>query len=216
MAGREPGLIIEDFNMTFEVHAKHLGRIAFHPSAAVAYTQGPDTFDDYVRQIRRWNLGFWQTVRRHGMHWEKFWVALLLHIVELLISASIFVMLLPLVLISLVASVVVELSVGSPGALWVSGLLPVEILMLGILLPDAVLTLIAALALRRPGLLFFIPVFPPIRVLDAAVCLSALTQAWTAPASSGVWVSPTRRAAEQLTMDSSQRPGSTVLDTSTH
>ncbi|GAB3245565.1 glycosyltransferase family 2 protein [Arthrobacter pigmenti] len=210
-----PGLIIEDFNMTFEVHAKQLGRIAFHPSAAIAYTQDPDTFDDYARQIRRWNLGFWQTVRRHGMHWGKFWVALLLHIVELLISASIFVMLLPLFLISLVAGVMVELSVGGQGALWVSGLLPMEVLLLGILLPDAVLTLIAALALRRPGLLFFIPVFPLIRVLDAAVCLSALTQAWTAPASSGVWVSPTRRAMEQLSTGSS-RPGNTVLDTTAH
>ena len=29
-----PGLVIEDFNMTFEVHRKRLGRIAFHPERA--------------------------------------------------------------------------------------------------------------------------------------------------------------------------------------
>ena len=58
-----PGLVIEDFNMTFEIHAKKLGRIAFHPSAAVAYTQDPDNLQDYTRQVRRWILGFWQTVR---------------------------------------------------------------------------------------------------------------------------------------------------------
>jgi poly-beta-1,6-N-acetyl-D-glucosamine synthase len=39
-----PGLVIEDFNMTFEIQAKKLGRIAFRPSAAVAYTQDPDNF----------------------------------------------------------------------------------------------------------------------------------------------------------------------------
>lgn len=209
-----PGLIIEDFNMTFEVHARKLGRIAFRPAAAVAYTQDPDTLDDYVRQIRRWNLGFWQTVRRHGPHWGKFWAALLLHIFELVVSAVIFVMLVPLFLISVVAGLLVELSLGGPGAMWVSGLLPVEVLLLGILLPDSVLTLVAALALRRPQLLFFIPVFPLIRIIDAAVCLAALTQAWTAPASSGVWTSPVRRPAEQATVRPGNRTENPVLDSS--
>ena len=58
-----PGLVIEDFNMTFEVHAKKLGRIAFHPNTAVAYTQDPGHRRDYLDQIRRWTLGYWQTVR---------------------------------------------------------------------------------------------------------------------------------------------------------
>lgn len=40
------GLVIEDFNMTFEVHARRLGRIEFHPWAAVAYTQDPDRLGD--------------------------------------------------------------------------------------------------------------------------------------------------------------------------
>ena len=44
-----PGLVIEDFNMTFEVHAKKLGRIAFRPDVAVAYTQDPDTWDDCTK-----------------------------------------------------------------------------------------------------------------------------------------------------------------------
>lgn len=209
-----PGLIIEDFNMTFEVHAKQLGRIAFHPGAAVAYTQDPETFDDYVRQIRRWNLGFWQTVRRHGMHWGKFWMALLLHIVELVISASIFVMLLPLFIISLVASVLAELSLGGSGALWVSGILPAEILLLGILLPDTLLTLVAALALRRPRLLLFIPVFPLMRIVDGAVCLAALVQTWTAPASTGVWTSPVRRVGTRAARGFAKPSGQATPETS--
>lgn len=78
---------IEDFNMTFEVHAKKLGRIEFHPSAAVAYTQDPDNLRDYTRQVRRWTLGFGQTVRRHGWNRGQFWVVLYVHVLEL-ISAS--------------------------------------------------------------------------------------------------------------------------------
>ena len=59
-----PGLAIEDFNMTFEVHARRLGRIAFHPGRAIAYTQDPHTLRDYSKQVERWSLGFWQTLRR--------------------------------------------------------------------------------------------------------------------------------------------------------
>ena len=69
--------------MTFEIHAKKLGRIAFHPSAAVAYTQDPDNLQDYTRQVRRWILGFWQTVRRHRLQAGKFWFVLVFYIIEL-------------------------------------------------------------------------------------------------------------------------------------
>ena len=59
-----PGLVIEDFNMTFEIYQKRLGKVAFS-LGAVAVTQDPDNLRDYVRQIKRWGLGLWQTVRRH-------------------------------------------------------------------------------------------------------------------------------------------------------
>ena len=60
-----PGFVIEDFNMTFELHAKSLGAIAFDPSRAIAYTQDRDTAGDYFRQTYRWTLGFWQALVRH-------------------------------------------------------------------------------------------------------------------------------------------------------
>ena len=78
-----PGLVIEDFNMTFEVHHRHLGRIAFHPGAR-AITQDPDNLRDYTRQVRRWSLGFWQTVRRHGFWPSRFCLALVVTVFELL------------------------------------------------------------------------------------------------------------------------------------
>src|SRR5262249_36770257 len=57
-----PGLVIEDFNMTFEVYQRKLGKVGFSLSAT-AVTQDPDTLRDYLRQSRRWALGLWQTVR---------------------------------------------------------------------------------------------------------------------------------------------------------
>ena len=97
-----PGLVIEDFNMTFEIHARKLGRIAFHPSAAVAYTQDPDRLQDYMKQVRRWILGFWQTVRRHRKQTGRFWLVLATYIFELLMSCVFFVLLLPVFLVSTV------------------------------------------------------------------------------------------------------------------
>ena len=85
--------------MTFEVHHKHLGRIAFHPGVQ-AYTQDPDNLRDYTRQMRRWCLGFWQTVRRHGFWPSRFCLALAVTVFELLMSSLFFVSL-PLVMLAL-------------------------------------------------------------------------------------------------------------------
>ena len=94
-----PGLVIEDFNMTFEVHHRHLGRIAFHPGVR-AITQDPDNLRDYTRQVRRWSLGFWQTVRRHGFWPSRFCLALIVTVFELVVS-SLFFVTLPLALLAI-------------------------------------------------------------------------------------------------------------------
>ncbi len=70
-----PGLSIEDFNMTFEVHAKRLGRIAFHPECAIAETQDPAASVTIRRRCVGGALGFWQTVRRHGIRPGLFWTS---------------------------------------------------------------------------------------------------------------------------------------------
>ncbi|WLQ05245.1 glycosyltransferase family 2 protein [Arthrobacter oryzae] len=188
-----PGLVIEDFNMTFEIHAKKLGRIAFHPSAAVAYTQDPDNLQDYTRQVRRWLLGFWQTVRRHRLQAGKFWFVLVLYIIELVLSCMFFVLLIPVFLLSLVASMQLQ-AFGANGEsfLYLSGLLRPQDVFLGVLIPDLALTVVAAIALRRPGILLMAPFFPLMRILDSVICLMVLPRAFSA-ASSGVWVSPVRR-----------------------
>ncbi len=190
-----PGLVIEDFNMTFEVHAKRLGRIAFRPGAAVAHTQDPDTFPDYARQMRRWTLGFWQTVRRHRVRGDRFWGALALYIVEVVVSSLLLLLAVPLFLISAVAAVWAEL-VGDPDgpAAMLARAVPPVILLLGVLVPDLVLSVIAAIITRRIAPLRFAPFFPLMRFVDAAVCLRSLVETYVRPRiASGRWTSPVRR-----------------------
>ncbi|MGB7448107.1 MAG: glycosyltransferase family 2 protein [Ornithinimicrobium sp.] len=189
-----PGLVIEDFNMTFEVQAKRLGRIVFQPQA-LAYTQDPATLRDYVRQTRRWSLGLWQTVRRYRGGRPVFTIALGLTLLELLTSTVVF-LLLPIVVLAMLLGVLVpDLGamplVGAPLADIDAFIDPVDLL-LGIMLPDYLLTCFAAFAERRPRYLFDGLFFLPMRVVDAVVTLVSIPRAWLVR-SSGAWTSPTRR-----------------------
>lgn len=195
-----PGLVIEDFNMTFEVHAKRLGRIAFHPQAAIAYTQDPDTFSDYSKQVHRWILGFWQTVRRHKMRMSRFWLVMGFYILELLLSCMFFVLLLPAFLLSLVSALLVSMGEGTPELVFLSGILRPQDLLLGVFIPDLILTLLALVTVRKPMYLLMAPFFPIMRIVDAAICLRALPTAFSSK-STGVWVSPTRRAQSKTPVD---------------
>lgn len=181
-----PGLAVEDYNMTFEVHVKRLGRIAFQPWSARAYTQDPVLFRDYARQVRRWNLGFWQTLRRHRPRLEVFWAAVAIYAAEVLMSS--------VLVILLVVYSVLALLFALPGE---SLLLPAWFALLMI---DAVTSVYAAALSRRPGLVLFIPAFTVLRIVDAVLCLRALRQALSHTASTGVWRSPARRP--ELTLES--------------
>src|SRR5918998_1705945 len=96
-----PGLVIEDFNMTFEIYQQRLGKVAFTLDS-VAVTQDPENLRDYVRQTKRWVLGLWQTVRRHPPRLSLFTAMLTLLLLELLTS-SLFFVLLPFLLVVLLA-----------------------------------------------------------------------------------------------------------------
>lgn len=192
------GLTIEDYNMTFEVHAKRLGRIAFHPRAAIAYTQDPDTLRDYSKQVSRWNLGFWQTVRRHGPHFGVFWAALVFFIAELLASSILMTVFFPLLAVSTAAATADTFDGPAPSTAGdFAHLFPPAAVALGVLLPDYLLTAVAAIVARRPAFLLRGLAFPLLRALDAVLCLRALGRAFTHSAS-GTWKSPERRAVQAV------------------
>lgn len=190
-----PGLSIEDFNMTFEVHAKRLGRIAFHPGCAVAETQDPAILRDYSAQMRRWSLGFWQTVRRHGVRRGLFWASVGVFALETLLSSLVLAAVLPLLLVAGAAALASVLLPGEAGttAGTIAAFLPAGPLAGGFLVADAAMTAFVCAVSRtrpRPWMLLF----PLMRVWDAVLCLRSLAAALGRP-SDGRWRSPDRRAA---------------------
>jgi biofilm PGA synthesis N-glycosyltransferase PgaC len=189
-----PGLVIEDFNMTFEVYQRRLGKVGF-TMGAVAVTQDPDNLRDYVRQTKRWALGLWQTVRRHPPRLNLFTAMLALMLLELVTSSLMFVVL-PVIVLVLAVPDLVTSAVSWPGfgPLYtaVSAHMTLERIFFGVAVPDFGVTLLVAATERRPRLLLAIFFFPFMRVLDAAIGLYSIPQAWLAN-SDGRWKSPARK-----------------------
>lgn len=182
------GLVIEDFNMTFEVHHKGLGTVAHHPSV-VAYTQDPDNARDYFRQIKRWHLGFWQTIRLHGFWASKFWAAMILTLIEVVVGSLVFLCLPILLIISFIPPAVFFLSA------WPTFMQTHYLLVaffIGVWLSDYILTIIVALFQKRKEYFLIGLLFPVVRILDAAAFLSAIPKAFLTK-SNGQWISPSRR-----------------------
>jgi len=188
-----PGLVIEDFNMTFEIYQQRLGKVAFTLDA-VAVTQDPDNLRDYVRQTKRWILGLWQTVRRHPPQFSLFTVMLTLLLLELLTSSMFFV-LLPFLVIVLAVPAVYSAALTWPGMApvydTVAAHMSLQVLLFGVVGADLVLTCIVALIERRARFVALWFFFPFLRVLDAIIALYVLPLAWLK--STGRWTSPARR-----------------------
>ncbi len=189
-----PGLVIEDFNMTFEVSQKRLGKVAF-TLGAVAETQDPDTLRDYIKQTRRWAVGLWQTVRRHPPRANLFTAMLAVLLLELITSSAIFLML-PLLILVLVVPDVAQATLGWPPFADVHAVVAAHMklsaVLFGVALPDYALTVFVAVLERRPRLLLLGIFFPLLRIVDAAIGLSAIPAGWFVR-SNGVWQSPARR-----------------------
>lgn len=182
-----PGLVIEDFNMTFEIHRKQLGEVAYSPAVKCS-TEDPSTLGDYSRQVRRWYLGFWQTIRRHRFWIGKFWLALVPVILES-VMASLFMLALPGLVIWSFADAAFDnpLKELGNGNLTLSP----ELGIVAFLAMDFMLTCLAAAILRRPLMIIYGLAFPLIKSIDAFWFVVTLWQAFTVN-SDGRWKSPTR------------------------
>jgi biofilm PGA synthesis N-glycosyltransferase PgaC len=188
-----PGLAIEDFNMTFEVYQKGLGKVGF-TLGAVALTQDPGNLGDYIRQTKRWSLGLWQTVRRHPPRANLFSAMVALLLLET-VTSSMMVLLLAMLLAVLA---VPEVLGGAQFWPWFAPLyaavaahVRISSVFFGVVVPDYALTVVVALLERRPRLLLAGVFFPLVRLIDAAVGLYAIPMAWLSR-SNGRWKSPTR------------------------
>ena len=203
-----PGLVIEDFNMTFEVYQKRLGKVGF-TLRAVAVTQDPDNLRDYIRQTKRWALGLWQTVRRHPPRANLFTAMLVLLLLELITSSVLF-FLLPLALLVLLIPDLAGQALSWPPFgelhLAVSAHLTLTAVLLGVVLPDFLITCAVAVLERQPRLLLLAVFFPFMRMLDAAISLYSVPAAWLS-ASNGRWKSPARRPVGGAAMPSLSAAG---------
>lgn len=186
-----PGLVIEDFDMTFAVHRQELGRVAFHPRAAIAHTQDPSTLRDYRRQVRRWALGFWQTVLRHRWRRRRFEVVLGLQAAETVTSSLIFLVVV-LAMLSFAAGTILT-SLGDHSNLPGSGI-ALRLVLAGFV-PDVLISLTVALLSRRFAFVTWAVAFPFVRILDSWLALRGFASAFTTR-STGVWVSPARSAGQ--------------------
>lgn len=183
-----PGLVIEDFNMTFEVHRKRLGRIAYSPKVRCT-SEDPAGLGDYRKQVMRWYLGFWQTVLRNGFWPSRFWLALLPLLLELALFSAYLVALPFLVLAYLLTgwdSVAFSIS-----DLAIRQVSPVDVFLVFIAVDFALTAVVAAIE-RRPSLFLYAPVFPFIRILDASLFMAAFMKSFSVK-SDGRWISPERR-----------------------
>ena len=58
--------IVEDMDVTIQVHHKNLGKIVYQEDAIV-HTQDPRNIRDYIKQMYRWDTGMWQVVKKYHM-----------------------------------------------------------------------------------------------------------------------------------------------------
>ncbi|MCD2195926.1 glycosyltransferase family 2 protein [Actinomycetospora endophytica] len=196
-----PGLVIEDFNMTFELYRHKLGRVGF-TMRAVAETQDPARLADYVRQTRRWSLGLWQTVRRLPPRPSLFGAMLTLLLFEL-VTAAVSFLLLPVLAVILVLPEITPAAltwpVEGPAYGFLSAHLNLPALLFGLLFPDFLLTCLVVVLERRARFLAAFLAFPLMRLIDSYLALRTFVPGMRRR-SDGRWVSPARREVVEETV----------------
>jgi cellulose synthase/poly-beta-1,6-N-acetylglucosamine synthase-like glycosyltransferase len=60
------GTLVEDMDLTVQIHRRRLGRVRY-ASDAVVYTQDPRRIREYIGQLTRWYSGTWQVMRLHRL-----------------------------------------------------------------------------------------------------------------------------------------------------
>ncbi|NMC87099.1 MAG: glycosyltransferase family 2 protein [Candidatus Moranbacteria bacterium] len=185
-----PGLIIEDFNMTFELHRKKLGKIGYNPKAFGA-CQDPFNLRDYVRQVDRWNLGFWQTVKRHGVWPSFFWAALSVLLIEMTFYGF-FMLFMPFIFEWYFLTSYASFSIPYMREMFGFGRVEFRDMFIAVFAVDYTVTAVVAFLEKKPILLFYGLGFIFLRIIDAYMFITNAFRAFFIE-SDGTWKSPERR-----------------------
>lgn len=189
-----PGLLIEDFNLAFQLHKKRLGKMGYHPSF-IGWDQHPNNLKDYWNQVERWNIGFFQTVRKNGIWPSFFYVSMVIFSIEVWIN-SFFVLLLPLLILYHIGLAFPSIPIlGYYSQLYHDyGLftnVPFTTILLSIFVFDYLMTVVIGLMNKKPqfaiyGLFFFI-----MHYVTSLILISSIIPGFFGR-SDGKWVSPKR------------------------
>jgi cellulose synthase/poly-beta-1,6-N-acetylglucosamine synthase-like glycosyltransferase len=145
------GTLVEDMDVTIQIHRKRLGRVRY-AAGAVAFTQDPRHVREYLGQMTRWYSGTWQVMRLHRLPFGRQRIDL-----EFALLAG----------EGLLYSVLV---CALPVLAW---LWPAAALT-AVLLDQAAVALAAIVCgvyHRRPDVILWCPTFPLLRVLGSAIWL---------------------------------------------
>jgi cellulose synthase/poly-beta-1,6-N-acetylglucosamine synthase-like glycosyltransferase len=163
---------------------KKLGKIIYAPNISATH-QDPHNLDDYVKQLRRWNVGYWQTIIRHGIWPSFFWLAMGAFLIELMFF-TIFILSLPLILSLLILNgfdpVIIPVIDRAISAIDI---------FVGVFLLDYLVTVIIAIVERKPIILLVGLGFIFLRFIDAIIYFISIPEA-ILKKSDGTWTSPQR------------------------
>lgn len=194
-----PGLLIEDFNLAFQIHRKKLGTVGYSPSS-IGWDQHPNNLKDYWNQVRRWNIGFFQTIRANGFFFSFFYIALIIFSVEVFLSA-IFTLILPLLLVYLVLPLIFPPATNSLVAAFASfyqsfgpyKYVTFRDILIWLYVFDYGTTVVIGLTHKKPQFIFYGLFFFFMHFVTSLILVSSLIPGFLGK-SVGRWNSPARRA----------------------
>lgn len=190
-----PGLLIEDFNLAFQLHKRKLGKIGYNPNL-IGWDQHPDNLSDYWKQVRRWNIGFFQTVRKNGIWPSFFWLSLGIFTFEVFLN-SIFVLFIPFLVIFWIlpniSSTFSFLNIYTDlyQTLGPFKYVSLSAILVNVFLYDYGLTVIFGLMGRKPQFIFYGLFFFFMHYVTSLILISSLIPGFFGK-SSGRWISPKR------------------------
>ena len=189
-----PGLLIEDFNLAFQLHKRKLGKMGYHPTF-VGWDQHPDNLKDYWNQVERWNIGFFQTVRKNGVWPSFFYLSMVLFSIEVWLN-SFFVLLLPFVFLYHLGLAIPAIPFLGQFSLWYQeyGLftnVPILEILLSIFLFDYIMTIVIGMMGRKPQFIFYGLFFFIMHYITSLILISSIIPGFFGT-SDGRWISPKR------------------------
>jgi biofilm PGA synthesis N-glycosyltransferase PgaC len=195
----------EDFDLTMQVHRKHLGKIKY-VSSAIVWTQDPFSVRSYRRQIYRWDRAWWESVRKYrvGLRWLRFKKGLpaglsILDISTLLLVFDILMFTFSVVVLPVFLLRPIAVHIGPVALDSRQGIASMLAWQYGSILASAA---VVAIIERRPRILVYSPLFVFLMYVDIFVSIQALMSTIRRQyravkaqpgASVAAWISPERR-----------------------